>query len=376
MSSPDSRDELVAAVLSATRKESGQAALFSQAVAERLGLAGIDVECLDVLLEEGPTTVGRLADLTSLTTGSATRMIDRLEQGGFVRRIADPADRRRVLVEPVAGLGAKLGALHAAIADSQRQVIESYGDDQLRLLADFLNRSAEIARRETARMRAPSEEAGAGGSFAARVGGVTAGRLVFISGAPTMSIRGDASLSDLYRAEFTGSVPRVRVRDGVVTVGYPRFGWFDWRAQIADQGVEVSAHWRKDVGEIALNPAVPWSIELRGGASSLSADVRTLRLESFEMRGGAGSIELVLPRPSGVVPIKVTGGMNRLSIQRPIGTAAGLEFNGGAGEVKLDGERIKGTGSLAVQTPEAASFPDRYEIQITGGARKISVSTY
>ncbi|MGD0248333.1 MAG: MarR family transcriptional regulator, partial [Candidatus Limnocylindrales bacterium] len=99
MSSRSSRAELVDAVLRASRKGSAQAALFSQAVADRLGLAGSDVECLDILEQEGRLTVGRLAELTGLTTGSATRMVDRLEQAGYVRRVPDPADRRRVLVE-------------------------------------------------------------------------------------------------------------------------------------------------------------------------------------------------------------------------------------------------------------------------------------
>ena len=112
MSSDVSRDDLVAAVLRATRKGSSQSALFSQAVAERLGLAVTDVECLDVLLTEGRLTVGRLAELTGLTTGSATRMVDRLEQAGYVKRVADAVDRRRVLVEPVSGLDARLGVLH------------------------------------------------------------------------------------------------------------------------------------------------------------------------------------------------------------------------------------------------------------------------
>ena len=376
MSSSGSRDEIVAAVLRAIRKESSQAALFSQAVAERLGLAGIDVECLEVLGDEGRLTVGRLAEVTGLTTGSATRMIDRLEQAGFVRRIPDPADRRRVLVERVAGLDAKLAALHASISDAQRGVIERYADDQLQLVIDFLGRSGEVARQETAKMRAPSEEPGAGGSYAARLGGVTAGHLVFVSGAPNIIVRGDASLADLYKARFDGPVPRMRVRDGVVTVAYPRFGWFDWRAQIADQNVEVSAHWRKDRGDIALNPAVPWTVELRGGASRLSADLRALRLVSFEMKGGASKIELQLPQPAGIVPIRITGGMTRLQIQRPAGVAAGLEVRGGMSEVTVDGESFKGAGQLSLQTPGAAGSADRYEIEVTGGVSKLSISTY
>jgi DNA-binding MarR family transcriptional regulator len=375
MSSTDSHDELMAEVLKAVRRESGQAALFSQAVAERLGLAGNDVECLETLGEEAPLTVGRLSELTGLTTGSATRMVDRLEQAGFVRRLPDPADRRRVLVELVDGVREKMMALHKSIAHAQLGVIGNYDDDQLRLLIDFLDRSAEIARGETARMRAPSEETDAGGTFAARVGGVTAGRLIFLSGAPKMVVRGDAKLVDLYQARFAGPVPKMRVRDGVVTVGYPRFQWFDWRAQIGDQTIEASAHWRKDEGEIALNAAVPWSIELRGGASRLSADLRLLRLQSFEMRGGANKIELQLPAPVGVVNIRIQGGISEIKIRRPIGTHAGLEIAGGVSEVTVDGDSYKSVGHLALQTPGAAGAPDRYEIQLSGGVNKLSVST-
>lgn len=366
----------MAAVLRAVRKESSQAVLFSQAVAERIGLAGTDIECLEVLQEEGRATVGRLAELTGLTTGSATRMVDRLAQAGYVTRVADPADRRRVVVEPVAGLAAKFGALYASIATSQRVVIERYSDEQLATLIDFLDRSGEMARQEAAKMRAPSEEADAGGSYSAPVGGVSSGRLVFLSGAPNISVRGDATLTELYRADFAGPVPRMRVRGGVVTVSYPHFGWFDWRAQVAGQSIVASAHWRKDTGSIALNANIPWAIELRGGVSSWIADLRTIRLESFELRGGASKIELTLPPPSGVVPIRIHGGITRMSLLRPCGVAAGLEVHGGVSEVSVDGEVLKGAGQLSMQTPGAGSAADRYEIEVAGGVSEVSISTY
>lgn len=374
MSSDVSRQELIAAVLRAVRKGAGQTALFSQAVAERLGLAGTDVECLDVLLVEGRLTVGRLAELTGLTTGSATRMVDRLEQAGFVKRIADPVDRRRVLVEPVPGLDARLGALHDSVRRAQMDVIEGFDDGQLRLLVDFLGRMGEVVRVETTKMRAPSEEAGAGGTYAAPVGGVTSGRLIFLSGAPRMTVRGDPGLGELYRARFAGPVPRMRVRGGVVTVAYPRFGWFDWRAQVAGQHIDASAHWRKDTGEIALNSSIPWAFELRGGVSQWNADLRSLRIESFELRGGASKMDLQLAAPVGTVPIRIAGGVNRISIERPFGAAAGLTIRGGASEVVVDGEVYKGLGHLSVQTPGADLAVDRYEIEIAGGASKIQIT--
>jgi DNA-binding MarR family transcriptional regulator len=67
---------------------------------ESVGLNPTDLGSLCLLLLNGPAPAGRLAELTGLTTGAVTGVIDRLEAGGFVRRETDPADRRRVIVVP------------------------------------------------------------------------------------------------------------------------------------------------------------------------------------------------------------------------------------------------------------------------------------
>jgi DNA-binding MarR family transcriptional regulator len=41
---------------------------------------------------------GRLAELTGLTTGAVTGIIDRLEKAGYVR-VNDPKDRRITIIE-------------------------------------------------------------------------------------------------------------------------------------------------------------------------------------------------------------------------------------------------------------------------------------
>src|SRR5687768_10615436 len=86
------------------REESARSVMFLQAVAGRLGLSAIELKCLDLALRAGPEplTAGRLATLTGLTTGAVTGVVDRLEEGGFVRRERDPDDRRRVIVRLVA----------------------------------------------------------------------------------------------------------------------------------------------------------------------------------------------------------------------------------------------------------------------------------
>jgi DNA-binding Lrp family transcriptional regulator len=68
--------------------------------AEAVGLNPSDLGCLCLLLLHGPSPAGRLAELTGLTTGAVTGVIDRLERAGFVRRVLDPSDRRKVIVVP------------------------------------------------------------------------------------------------------------------------------------------------------------------------------------------------------------------------------------------------------------------------------------
>jgi DNA-binding MarR family transcriptional regulator len=65
-----------------------------------VGLNPTDLGSLCLLLLHGPAPAGRLAELTGLTTGAVTGVIDRLEKGGFVRREVDAADRRKVIVVP------------------------------------------------------------------------------------------------------------------------------------------------------------------------------------------------------------------------------------------------------------------------------------
>ncbi len=376
MSSASSREELIEAVLQASRKGHAQAALFSQAVADRLGLAGTDIECLDVLGQEGRLTVGRLAELAGLTTGSATRMVDRLEQAGYVRRLPDPADRRRVLVEPVAERLAKVGALHDSLRKTGRELIAGYDDAQLAAIASYLEGSVEVTRAEAARLREPAgPDEIEGGSYAAPVGGTSSGRLVFVSGAPRISVRGDASLEELYRAQFRGPIPRVRVREGTVTVSYVRTSWLNWRGQLAGQAVDVSGHWRDDRGEIVLNATVPWAIELRGGASKLIVDARTLRLQSFDLHGGASHVQMTLPAPEGSVRIALAGGMNRIELERPAGVAMAIDLSGGVLQAIVDGAAHRATGHLALHTPGAGTARDRYEVELSGGISKLEVKT-
>src|SRR3954468_2662759 len=116
---------------------------FDQAVADALGLNRTDMRCLDVLDREGPVTAGRLAHETGLTSGAITTAIDRLERGGFARRLPDPADRRRVLVELTPEARGRASRFYASHAELGEQLYHRYSEEQLRLLLEFIRGSRE-----------------------------------------------------------------------------------------------------------------------------------------------------------------------------------------------------------------------------------------
>jgi DNA-binding MarR family transcriptional regulator len=138
------RRELEGALNAAMRDVSGQGVLYSQAVAERLGMNSTDLECLDHILR-GPVTAGRLAVLTGLTTGAITGVIDRLERIGLARRERDPDDRRKTLVCVLPAVLERVAPLFKPMERTAMAVLANYSDDELALLLDFLTRAREAA---------------------------------------------------------------------------------------------------------------------------------------------------------------------------------------------------------------------------------------
>ena len=167
------RDQ-IDSVLRSLRRVNLQGSFFGQTVAIRFGLSESDIEALEVLIDTGSTTAGTLSELMGLTTGAVTRVIDRLEQAGYVRRVPDPADRRRVIVEvvpdKVAGVQATLGRVGEASTDE----IGHYSEAELAVINDFLTRMAAITREEATALRQTPDQGAAATEHSAPIGGLSA----------------------------------------------------------------------------------------------------------------------------------------------------------------------------------------------------------
>ena len=138
------------------RQMSTGAIMFHQAIADRLGLHPTDHKCADLIIRNGAMTSGRLAELTGLTTGAITGVVDRLESRGMVRRTADPRDRRRVIVEIVKNdaVECRMRDLFQGISDGTRALLDGYSDAELALILDFVRRSNAMSHAETLKLRA------------------------------------------------------------------------------------------------------------------------------------------------------------------------------------------------------------------------------
>jgi DNA-binding MarR family transcriptional regulator len=137
--------KLVGRIGNLVRRMGAQSVIVSQTVAARFNLNTTDLEGLDLIQLQGQVSAGRLAAATGLTTGAVTALIDRLERAGYVERIDDPADRRRVLVRIREGAIVEIAKVYAPMQKRMFALWSQYSADELTVIEDFLTRSLELS---------------------------------------------------------------------------------------------------------------------------------------------------------------------------------------------------------------------------------------
>src|SRR4029450_7666709 len=98
--------------------------------------------------------------------------------------------------------------------------------------------------------------------------------------------------------------------------------------------------WTRRGGQVTLNQDVSWDLRLRGGVAHLDAGRRAPRAEPIRASHGVSRVDLRLPRPSGVVPVRIGGGASHVRIRRPAGAPARLGIGRGGGGLNLGGEGV------------------------------------
>jgi DNA-binding MarR family transcriptional regulator len=366
MSSDESQHAALLALLGSklAGEQAVKTVLFQQAIADRLGLNTTDLMCLSLLSDAEPLTAGQLAEATGLTTGSVTIMIDRLEKAGYAVREKDPSDRRRVIVRPVSErIERDIAPLYASIGQAWERAIEGYSTQELAVILDMLTRSVMLLQEQTTALRlggtqsaAPSDKPRAAALSSTEPRAQQA-RLLFANGAADLTLRGEA-LSELYQARFEPPEPQVQMQGSTVQIRYPRFSFFQRR---------------RGSGTILLSTAAEWQIEIRGGTSTCSFDLRELRLSALAVFDGAFRLELELGQPRGSVPIRIASGAADVTIRRPADVATQLIVQRGAARLRLDERYAEVVHEARWQSANYAAAADCYDISVEGGASSLSI---
>ena len=181
------------------------------------------------------------------------------------------------------------------------------------------------------------------------------GHLILERGAVNLTIR-SAALPTLYQVACEGHPPQIEVKEGALRM---------WQR-----------HGRHSSCDLTLAAAVPWEMQVNGGALRLAADLRNLSLSSLRISGGVSQSTLLLPRASGIVSVRIEGGVNGLRIERPPTSAIRLHLSRGSSRITLDGLRLGAAGGgTEWESPDCPTADDRYHLEMGGDVNDLTIAT-
>lgn len=150
------RRQLNRAIKEGLRDVGAQLTRLNNSVGGRLDLKASDLESLDVIDREGPLSPTALARRTGQHPATLTGILDRLEDGGWIVRDRDTADRRGVVVKAERGRAAQIVRLYlvdSGMNTALDEILTGYSDADLAVVADFLRRAADAGRLSADRLR-------------------------------------------------------------------------------------------------------------------------------------------------------------------------------------------------------------------------------
>jgi hypothetical protein len=125
---------------------------------------------------------------------------------------------------------------------------------------------------------------------------------------------------------------------------------------------------------VELNAEVLWHLQLDGGASVQTLELKEGRLGSLDFGAGSSRIEAVLPRPNGLARVRMTGGASTFDVHLPAGVPARVLLAGGAGQASIDGAVHNGiAGGTELSTQDWTGDADGYDLNLVAGVSAFSL---
>lgn len=111
-----------------------------------LDLSAAQLKTLMALKDEGPSTIGHVAEVLGITLPTASHLVDKLVHSGHVERADDPEDRRRAVARPSARGEELLTRLQEGDSQYTRHCLDRISDEDLAAFVQGLRAFARATR--------------------------------------------------------------------------------------------------------------------------------------------------------------------------------------------------------------------------------------
>jgi DNA-binding MarR family transcriptional regulator len=152
--SRQSKQELLDAIGDQFRAQQNWSDAFDEIASEILGLNRTDMRVIDIVTRKGRASAGEVAKEAALTTGGVTAVVDRLEKVGYLKRVRDPDDRRRVWLEATPELYEKSWEIWGPMSDLWQSRAKKLSREQLEFILWFLAEGNEMMSGQIERVQA------------------------------------------------------------------------------------------------------------------------------------------------------------------------------------------------------------------------------
>ena len=127
------------------------------------------------------------------------------------------------------------------------------------------------------------------------------------------------------------------------------------------------------IWQFRLNPDLPISLDIDGGASRLNLDLQKLQVKYLSFDGGASRITLTLPASVENMVADLEAGAASIELNVPQGLGLRLRLKS-VGTVRLDESRFIRREGRIYQSTDYETAKYRAEVNIEGGATSITVN--
>ena len=143
-------NDLIRVIRKLTQRYAYTSIQMHEAIARKAGLTGTDHKYLGFLIEKGQMTAGELSNLTGLTTGAVTGLIDRFEKKKLVKRQFADDDRRKVIIVPnTANIMALLAPLYKEFRSKSEELTATFSNKEVKIIETYFLKAIEIMNETT-----------------------------------------------------------------------------------------------------------------------------------------------------------------------------------------------------------------------------------